>query len=103
MPLLDERDNEMRQMRNDTGNPPPLGRGDRGGDALVAHRDGGNGLSIRPNPVRVRWGLADLATADGHDLRCTFTASVRALPDPIEQRSLQEVLMGSRPRLTADD
>src|SRR5688572_2338047 len=98
MPLLNERDNGVREMRNNTAAPPSLHRG----DAVLAQRDP-DGLWLRPTPARVRWALTDLSTADGHDLRCAFTASVRALPDPIEQRSLQEVLMGARPRLIADE
>src|SRR5690242_7715030 len=71
-------------------------------DNELAHRDG-NGLELRAQPLRVRWELDRLATADDHDLRCAFTASVRALSDPIERRTLGEVLLGSRTRLTADD
>src|SRR5712671_5469054 len=74
-------------------------------DNELARRNGssGPGLLLRPMPVRVRWAFADLTTADGHDLRCAFTASVRALPDPIEQRMLAEVLLGGKTSLRADD
>src|SRR3954447_4874892 len=68
----------------------------------LAHRDG-NGLELRAQPLRVRWVLEGFSTADDHDLRCAFTASVRALADPIERRTLGEVLLGSRSRLTAND
>ena len=68
----------------------------------LAHRDG-NGLELRAQPLRVRWVLEGLSTADDHDLRCAFTASVRALADPIERRTLGEVLLGTRSRLTAND
>src|SRR4051812_2228348 len=80
-------------------------------DNELARRDGssgssrpaGAGLQLRTQPARVRWAFGDLTTADGHDLRCAFTASVRALPDPIEQRTLAEVLLGGRSSLRTDD
>lgn len=62
-----------------------------------------NQLETRPTPLRVRWELGDLFTADSNDLRCTFTCSVRVVDDSIERRMLQEVLMVHAPRVTDAD
>lgn len=64
-------------------------------DNELARREDGR-LELRPRPLRVRWSLGDLETADGHDLRATFTCSARALPDATERRMLDEVLLGSQ-------
>jgi hypothetical protein len=58
----------------------------------LARRDNGR-LELRPAPVRVRWNLDDLVTADGHKLHCAFTCSVAALADPSEKRMLEEVFL----------
>ena len=60
-------------------------------------------LHLRPDPLRVRWALADLVAKDGHDVRLAFTCSVRALPDPTERRMLDEVLLRGHQRLTDQD
>src|SRR5436305_4586813 len=60
-------------------------------------------LELRPQPLRVGWNWGDLLAADGHELRCAFTCSVRAVPDPTERRMLQEVLLGSRYSLNDED
>jgi hypothetical protein len=61
------------------------------------------GLDLRPDPLRVRWEFPDLVAADGHELRCTFTASVRAIPDRTERLALEEVLLAGRNSVFADD
>jgi hypothetical protein len=58
----------------------------------LARRDNGR-LELRPTPVRVRWNLDDLVTADGHKLHCAFTCSVAALSDASEKRMLEEVFL----------
>jgi hypothetical protein len=68
----------------------------------LARRDQG-GLEIRDEAMRVRIMLAGLNSADGHDLSCTFLASVRAVPDHVERQMLAEVLLAERAVLTADD
>ena len=68
----------------------------------LARRDGA-GLELRAEPLRVRWDFPGLASSDGHELRCTFTASVRALPDRTERRMLQELLLDGRTALFAED
>ncbi|HZL37881.1 MAG TPA: hypothetical protein VFC78_21365 [Tepidisphaeraceae bacterium] len=60
-------------------------------------------VELRPGPMRIRWDLADLATADGHELRCAFSASVRALPDKTERRMLAEVLLNGRAAVVGED
>src|SRR5665213_1485624 len=62
------------------------------------------GLDVRLLPLRVRWEFPDLVTGDGHELRCVFTASVRALPDRAERRMLEELLfLDGRSAVFAED
>ncbi|MDB5294426.1 MAG: hypothetical protein JWO31_409 [Phycisphaerales bacterium] len=68
----------------------------------LARRDAG-GLRLAPDPVRVSWTLDDLPAADGHGLRCRVSCGARAVNEPAELRMLQDVLMGPRPALSADD
>jgi hypothetical protein len=68
----------------------------------LARRDA-RGLLLAPAPVRVTWTLEDLPAADGHALRCRVSAGVRPVNEPAELRMLQDVLMGPRPALTAED
>jgi hypothetical protein len=69
----------------------------------LARRDSNARLELRPQPLRVRWAFEGMVSSDGHDVRCAFEASVRALPDPTERRMLEEVLLDGRHALTADD
>lgn len=62
-----------------------------------------DGLVLVQTPVRARWELADLPTANQHTLRVTFHASLRAIDDPTERKSLEEMLMTSRDAVTAAD
>jgi hypothetical protein len=71
-------------------------------DNELARKQDGR-LELRPRPLRVRWDLSDLAAADGHELRATFTCSVRALPDASERRMLEEVLLGGRYAISDQD
>src|SRR5688572_3389921 len=88
MPLLD---NELAR-RADGGLSPDASARATNGD-----------IEIRPTPLRVRWRLVDLSSSDGHELRCDFECSVRALPDPTERRMLREVLLQKRSRATDVD
>jgi hypothetical protein len=66
-----------------------------------ARRENGR-VELRPKPLRVRWNLDDLVTADGHKLHCSFTCSVAALSDPSERRMLEEVFLGRGHAVTAE-
>jgi hypothetical protein len=72
------------------------------GQSELARRTGGL-LELRPEPLRVRWTLDQLVTSDGHDARCTFECSVRAVDDATERRMLQEVLLNGHATVTAAD
>ena len=68
----------------------------------LARRENGR-IHLRPQPLRVRWSLSGLVTADGHDVRCQFSCSVRGLPDDLERRMLGEVLLHDRPAAAERD
>jgi hypothetical protein len=67
----------------------------------IARRENGR-VQLRPGPMRLRWNLDDLVTADGHRLHCAFTCSVAALSDAAERRMLEEVFLGRGHTVTAD-
>jgi hypothetical protein len=67
----------------------------------LARRENGR-VELRPNPVRVRWNLDDLVTADGHKLHCAFTCSVATLADASERRMLEEVFLGRGQSVTTE-
>jgi len=67
----------------------------------IARRENGR-IELRPGPMRVRWNLDDLVTADGHKLHCALTCSVAALADASERRMLEEVFLGRGQSVTAD-
>ena len=60
------------------------------------------GLAVRPEPVRISWVFDDLVASDGHKVRCTFTAALRALDRPAELQLLSESLMQGAASVTAD-
>ncbi|HWE04673.1 MAG TPA: hypothetical protein VG326_19865 [Tepidisphaeraceae bacterium] len=68
----------------------------------LARRDNA-GIELRVPPLRIRWEFPDLVTRDGHELRCVFTAGVRAVPDRAERRMLEELLLDGRPAVFAED
>lgn len=67
----------------------------------LARRENGR-IEVRPGPVRLRWNLDDLVTADGHKLHCAFTCSATALADATERRMLEEVFLGRGQAVTAE-
>ncbi len=74
-------------------------------DNELARRDPGgrDGVELRGAPLRVKWTLDDLITADDHSLRCVFSCTVRAMDDRVERRMLAEVLLGPRTSVTDAD
>jgi hypothetical protein len=67
----------------------------------IARREGSD-VHLRAEPLRIRWSFDDLVASDGHALRATFSASVRALPHAAERRMLEEVFLAGSRTLTAD-
>ncbi|MGA2496867.1 MAG: hypothetical protein ABSH20_03955 [Tepidisphaeraceae bacterium] len=61
-----------------------------------------SGLAVRPEPVRISWVFDDLVASDGHKVRCTFTAALRALDRPAELQMLCESVMQGSASVTAD-
>jgi hypothetical protein len=68
----------------------------------LARREGA-AVALREGALRVRWTFDGLRSSDGHDLSCTFAASVQAIPDKVERRMLAEVLLADRPAATSQD
>src|SRR5438045_7566180 len=68
----------------------------------LARREHG-AVSVKPDPLRVRWRLNDLTSADGHTVNVAFACSVRALDNDIEQRMLAETLLADRDAIGAED
>ncbi len=66
----------------------------------LARRHAG-ALLLGAAATRITWEFDDLTTADGHQLRASFFASVRAIDDPTEKKMLEEVLLGSRNSVSA--
>jgi len=60
-------------------------------------------VELRTEPLRVRWALSDLVTADGHKLRGAFMCSVRAVNEPAERKVLAEVFLSRKATANADD
>jgi hypothetical protein len=60
-------------------------------------------IEIRTGGLRVRWELSDLITSDGHAARAIFSCTVRGLPDPTEQKMLEEALLSSRSTVATAD
>jgi hypothetical protein len=63
----------------------------------------GSAVEVRTEPVRVRWGLSDLVTADGHRLRGSFMCGARPLADGAEKKLLAEVFLARKAVATVDD
>ena len=61
-------------------------------DSELARRIDGK-ILVRPGGLRLRWELNELVTSDGHTARGTFSATVRALPEPNELKMLEEALL----------
>jgi len=71
-----------------------------GGD--IARRDGDR-IEVRPQPVRLRWTLKDLAAADGHRLTCLFSCSVSAVDRAADRHMLAETFLAQRDAIEAAD
>lgn len=69
----------------------------------LARRGEKDGVVVRAVPLRVRWDLAELVSADGHELRCTFACSVRATEGATDREMLREVLLDGRRSVMAED
>ncbi len=71
-------------------------------DGQLARREEGV-LELRPEPVRMRWPMDELISADGHDVEAIFSCSVRPMPSQAERRLLQETFLSHRFMLDAAD
>ncbi|MCY2951168.1 MAG: hypothetical protein NTU53_04220 [Planctomycetota bacterium] len=67
----------------------------------IARQEDGQ-VTVRAEPLRVKWSFDDLVSADGHGVRCVFSCSVRALPEAAERRMLAEVFLTQSPVLTTE-
>jgi hypothetical protein len=68
----------------------------------LAVREAGR-TEFRTDPLRIRFDLAELITADRHELRCIFECSVRVGDHSADRELFAELLMEGRPAVTRDD
>ncbi len=68
----------------------------------LARREG-SAVTVRAQPLRVRWELAGLSTLDQNDLRCRFVASLGAVDNALDRRMFTEVLLAGRNAVTEQD
>ena len=71
-------------------------------DSELARR-GEERIEVRGGGLRVCWELANLTTADGHTVEGVYSCTVRARPDPNDQKMLEETFLSVRPVATAAD
>lgn len=64
-------------------------------DGELARREGGR-VSVRQEPLRVRFELPDLLTADGHRLHVLFACCVLPLAERAERQMLEEAFLSDR-------
>lgn len=67
----------------------------------IARREGSD-VQLRSEPLRIQWSFDDLTASDGHALRASFSASVKALPHAAERRMLEEVFLAGARSVTAE-
>jgi hypothetical protein len=67
-----------------------------------ATRDGSR-IDFPTDPLRIRFDLPDLVTADRHELHCVFECSVRVADHSADRQLFTELLMQGRPSVTRDD
>jgi len=71
-------------------------------DSELARR-GEGGIEVRSAGLRVSWELPNLTTADGHTVEVVYSCTVKARPDPNDQRMLEEAFLSTRPVATVAD
>jgi hypothetical protein len=71
-------------------------------DAELVRR-GPRGIEIRLEPMRLRWEWDNLPTGDGHFVRITFDATVRAIDSATDRAMLEESLLHARSTATSRD
>src|SRR4051794_12110737 len=69
----------------------------------LARRSEAGTIEIRPEALRVRWRLGELATGDIHLIDVDFSCSVRALDQRGEREMFAETFLSGRDIGTADD
>lgn len=65
-------------------------------------RKEGPGFQVRSGPLRLQWVFDDLASSDGHRVRCTFVCSMTVVNEPSELKMLEEVFMARAGSVKAD-
>lgn len=71
-------------------------------DNELAYQQNGK-IICRPAPLRASWITDRPLSADGHQIRCRFSCSIRALDKESEQQMLKEIFFGTRRSLTIPD
>src|SRR5271163_24808 len=71
-------------------------------DSELARREAGR-IIVRDGGLRVRWEFSDLTASDGHRINGTFACVVRALPEAVERKMLEETFLSRSSSVLTND
>jgi hypothetical protein len=61
------------------------------------------GMDAEGTPIRARWSLGEIPTADGHRVLVVFSCSLRVLPERAEQKVFLETFLRDAPAIKSEE